>query len=62
MNTDEERHTESSQELEQLMDSRVKCCSNLAAAQMKVVSITPSTISCSVMITSTSVFRDGPFE
>jgi len=36
VNIDDEPHTESSQELHQLMDSRAKCCNNLAAAQMKV--------------------------
>jgi len=39
VNTDDEPHTESSQELQRLMDTRVKCCGNLAAAQIKVVSI-----------------------
>jgi len=36
VNTDDESHSESAEEFHQLMDSRVKCCGNLAAAQMKV--------------------------
>ena len=39
VNNDNEPHTECSQELQQLMDCRVKCCNNLAAAQMKVESV-----------------------
>jgi len=39
VNDVDEPHTESSQELQQLMDCRVKCCNNLAAAQMKVESV-----------------------
>ena len=36
VNVDDECHSESSQELNQLTESRAKCCNNLAAAQMKV--------------------------